>query len=155
VYFPLRRSLDRTHRRIKDAPTPPGKGGRRNDPSIRSQGIQSTGEHSCTTSQEPRTTWRTSGPLVLWIRAILRGHTQNTNGKDVRLRAQAHSKGCRGSAYEGHPSTRGDRTAGQGSPLQSDSEPRRADTYSTAPSPSRITRVEAKEPARDHRSPGR
>jgi hypothetical protein len=92
--------------------------------------------------EEPRTTWSKSRPPVLWIRAILRGHTQNTNGNDVRLRAEAHSKGCRGSAYEGHPSTRGDRTAGQVSPWQSDPEPRWADTYSTAPSPSQITRVE-------------
>jgi hypothetical protein len=56
----------------------------------------------------------------------------------VRLRAEAHFKGCRGSTYEGHPSTRRGRTAGQVSPLQSDSGPRRADTNFTAPSPSQL-----------------
>jgi hypothetical protein len=55
--------------------------------------------------EEPRTTWSKSSPPVLWRRAILRGHTQNTNEKTVKLCAEAHSKGRRGSAYEGASST--------------------------------------------------
>jgi hypothetical protein len=83
--------------------------------------------------EEPRTTWDDlQTPRFYGYELSLGGHTQNTDGNDVRLRAEAHMKGYRGSTYEEHPSTRRGRIAGQVSPLQSDSGPRRADTNFTA-----------------------